>query len=231
MGLHNIFIFSLGALRWCVEYELEGDGTGMSSEGYVTLHASSCLGSVRRNREQAELPLGPGAAVPSPAQVLWELRGRHGQPGDNQHRAQPGPLLHAGTVISFSLFFASHAPGHTGKERSACLCLMAMLFWPAGAMSVGRDKRYQDTRRERTLPWWRALSEFRAVTACPKTDQDSARVWGMQPTSLSLFWVAGERKTRRVTGLTRYHLVALASHTLSRSFLFCVGSSRLFYIL
>lgn len=52
--------------------------------------------SVCWHREQAELPLWPGAAVPGPAQVLWELRGSYGQPGNHQHRAQQRPLLPAG---------------------------------------------------------------------------------------------------------------------------------------
>lgn len=52
--------------------------------------------SVCWHREQAELPLWPGAAVPGPAQVLWELRGSDGQPGDHQHRAQQRPLLPEG---------------------------------------------------------------------------------------------------------------------------------------
>lgn len=44
------------------------------------------------------------------------------------------------------------------RDRSACLYLIVLLFWPAGTMSVGREKRYRDTPRERTrvlvaLPW------------------------------------------------------------------------------
>lgn len=52
--------------------------------------------SVRRHGEQAEHAVGPGAAVSHSQEVLRELRGRDGEPGDYKHRPQPGPHVPQG---------------------------------------------------------------------------------------------------------------------------------------
>lgn len=53
--------------------------------------------SVSRHGKQTQHSVRPGPAVPHPEEALRELRGRHGEFGDYQHRSEPQPLLPQGT--------------------------------------------------------------------------------------------------------------------------------------
>ena len=110
---------------------------------------SLSVSSLSRHGEQAEHAVRPGPAVPHPEEALRELRSRHGQFGDNQHRSKSQPLLPQGTNVE------------------PCLgCLLQQVFTLRQTVSErGRVLGFRTTERDR-----RQGSVRERVVSAPRTE-------------------------------------------------------------